>query len=91
MIELSKVLQVQGARIGWKIYVKNTRYIYVKLYMLIMSLGVGISEDEMVTFGNEKVHQADSFTYLVSIISKDGGSSEYVKSRIAKSQGIFHS
>ena len=31
----------------------------------------------------------DSFTYLGSIISKDGGSSEDIKSRIAKAQGVF--
>ena len=30
-----------------------------------------------------------SFSYLGSIISKDGGSSEDVKSRIAKAQGVF--
>jgi hypothetical protein len=30
-----------------------------------------------------------SFTYLGSIISKDGGSSEDVKSRIAKAQAFF--
>jgi len=32
-----------------------------------------------VTLGNEKTDQVDSFTYLGSIISKDGGSSEHVK------------
>ena len=31
----------------------------------------------------------DSFTYVGSNISKDGGSSENVKSRIAKAQGVF--
>jgi hypothetical protein len=30
-----------------------------------------------------------SFTYLSSIISKDGGSSKDVKSRIAKARGVF--
>ena len=48
------------------------------------SLRVGISEDENLTFGNEKIDQVGSFTYLGSIISKDGGNSEDVKSRIAK-------
>ena len=55
-----------------------------------LSLRLGISEDEKVTFGNEKIDQMDSFTYLVSIISKEGGSSEDVKSRKAKTQGFFH-
>ena len=48
------------------------------------SLRLGISEDEKVTLGNEKIDQVSSFTYLGIIISKDGGSSEDVKSRIAK-------
>jgi hypothetical protein len=42
-----------------------------------------------VTLGNEKIDQVDSFTYLDSIISKDGGNSEDVKSRTAKAQGVF--
>ena len=40
--------------------------------------------------GNEKIDQVDSFTYLGRIIIiKDGGSSEYVKSRIAEAQVVF--
>ena len=39
----------------------------------------------------KRFDQVGSFTYLGSIISKDGGSSEDVKSRIAKAQGVFHS
>ena len=42
-----------------------------------------------MTLGNEKIDQVDSFTYLGSIISREGGSSEDVKSRIAKAQGVF--
>ena len=53
------------------------------------SLRLGISEGEKVSLGKEKLDQVCSFTYLCSIISKDGGSSEDVKSRIAKAQGIF--
>ena len=47
------------------------------------SLWQGISEDEKVMLGNENI------PYLGSIISKDDGNSEYVKSRIAKTQGVF--
>ena len=78
MNEFLEVLRVQSARIGLKINVKKTR-----------SLRLGISEDEKVTFGNEKIDQVGSFTYLGSIISKDGGSNAYVKSRIAKARGVF--
>ena len=35
------------------------------------------------------IDQVESFTYLGSIISKDGGSSYDVKSSIAKAQGVF--
>ena len=35
------------------------------------------------------IDQVNSFTYLGSIISKDGRSSENIKSRIAKAQGVF--
>ena len=78
MNELLEVLRVQGARIGLEINVKKTK-----------SLRLGISEEQKVTLGNEKIYQVGSFTYLGSIISKDGGSSEDVKSRIAKVRGIF--
>ena len=73
MNEILEVLRVQGARIGLKINVKTTK-----------SLRLGISEDKKVTLGNEKIDQVGSFAYFGSIISKDGGSSEDVKSRIAK-------
>ena len=73
-----KVLRVQGARIGSKINVKKTK-----------SLRLGISEDEKVPLGNEKIDQVGSFTYLGSIISKDGGSSKDAKSRIAKAKCVF--
>jgi len=80
MNELLEVLQVQGARIGYKINVKKTK-----------SLRLGISEDENVTFGNQKIEQVHSFTFLGSRISEDGGSSEDVKSRIVEAEGVFHS
>ena len=57
-------MRVQGARIGLKISVKKTK-----------SLRLGISEDEKVTLGDEKIDQMGSLTYLGSIISKNGGSS----------------
>jgi hypothetical protein len=78
MNELLEVLRVQGARLSFKINVKKTK-----------SLRLGIDEDEKVTLGNENIDQVSSFTYLGSIFSKDGGSSEDVKSRIAKAQGVF--
>ena len=61
MIKLLEVLRVQGARIGLKINSKRTK-----------SLRLRISKDEKVTVGKEKMGQVDSFTYLGSIISKDG-------------------
>ena len=78
MNELLEILRVQGAKIGLKINVKKTK-----------SLRVEISEEEKVMFDDEKIDQVGTFTYLGSIISKDGGSSEDVKSRIAKAESVF--
>ena len=78
MNEHLKFLRVQGAIRSLIIDVKKTK-----------SLRLGISKDGKGTLGSEKIDQVDSFTYLGSIISKDGGSSENVKSRITKAQGIF--
>ena len=55
----------------------------------IKSLRLGIIEDVKVALGNEKIDQVDRITYLGSIISKDSGSNEDVKRRIAKAQGVF--
>ena len=71
-------MRVQGAKIGLKINFKKTK-----------SLRLGISEDEQVTLGNENNDQVGSFSYIGSIISEDDGTSEDVKSRIAKAQGLF--
>ena len=76
--KLFEVLHIQVARIGLQINVKKTK-----------SLWLGISEDQQVTLGKEEIDQLGSFTYLVSIISKDIGSSQDVKTRIAKAQCIF--
>ena len=78
MNEFLEILRIQGAKIGLKINVKK-----------IKSARLGISEDKKVTLGIEKIDQVGSFTYLGSIVSKDGGSSEDFKSRIAKAQGVF--
>ena len=71
-------MRVQGARIGLKINVKKTKW-----------LRLGVSEYEKEMLANEKIDQVGSFSYLGSIIFKDGGSSEDVKSRIAKAQDVF--
>ena len=61
MNESLEVLPVQGTRICLKINVKKTA-----------SLRLGISEGEEAILGNEKIDPLDSFTYLGSIINKDG-------------------
>ena len=78
MNELLEEMQVQGSKIGLKINVKKTKW-----------LRLGISEDEKATLGNEEINQVGSFTYLGSFISKDGGSSKDVESRIAKAQCVL--
>ena len=76
MNELLDFLWVQGARISPK-------------YTLRRLSRLGISEDEKLTLGNEKIDQMISFTYLGFINIKDNGSSKDVKSRKAKAQVVF--
>ena len=78
MNELLEILRVQRTGVGLKINVKKTK-----------SLRLGISEDQKVTLSNEKIVELDSFADLGSIVSKDGGCSEDVKSTIAKTQSVF--
>ena len=78
MNELLEVLRVKVARIGLKMNVKKTK-----------SLRLGIREDEKLKSSNEIIDEVDSFTYLGCIISKEGGSIEYVKSRIARLRMFF--
>ena len=42
-----------------------------------------------LTLRKEKIDQVDSFTYLGSITSEDGGYFEDVKSTTAKAEGVF--
>ena len=65
MNELLEFSRVEDVRIGLKINVKKTK-----------SIRLEMSEREEMVSGNEKIDQVDSFTYLGSIISKDGGCSE---------------
>ena len=78
MNKLLEVLRGQGGRLCLKIKVKKTK-----------PLGLGTSEDEKVTSGNEKINQVSSFTYLGTLISKDGGSSEDIKSNSLGSGCFF--
>ena len=60
--EFLEVLRVLDAKIGLKINVKETE-----------SLRLGVREDGKVKLGTEMIGRVDSFTFLVSIISNDGG------------------
>ena len=80
MNELLEILRFEGGIINLKINVKKTK-----------SLRLGISEDEKMMLGNEKIDQVDIFTYLGNIISKGDGCLEDVKSRIANAQFVFNS
>ena len=80
MIEFLELLRVSGEKKVLKINVEKTK-----------GQRLEISEIEKVMFGNEKINQLDSFTYLGSIITKDGGCSKDVKSRIVKDQDFFFS
>ena len=55
------------------------------------SLRLGTSEGEEVMLGSQNADELNSFIYLGSIISKNSGCSDDVKSRLAKTRGVFHS
>ena len=78
MNELLEVLRVLGARICLNVNIKKTK-----------SLRLGMNDDEEIMLGNKKIHQMGRFSCQGSIISKDGGCSKDVRSRITKGQGIF--
>jgi hypothetical protein len=73
-----EILKAEGARTGMKINVKKTK-----------SLRLGISDGEKVMLGNERIDQVNGFTYLGSIINKNGRCSGDDKNRIAKAQDAF--
>ena len=50
---------------------------------------LGMTEGEEMVLGNKNIDKMDCFIYLGSIIYKDDGYSENVKSRAAKALGIF--
>ena len=52
-------------------------------------LRLGINEGEELMLTNKKNDQGNSFTYLVCVISEDGGYSEDIKCRIAKTRVFF--
>jgi len=56
----------------------------LKIVKKTSSLRQEINDGEEFTLGSKKIVQVDKFTYLGSIISKDDGYNEYVKSRITK-------
>ena len=57
--KLLEVLRVQGTRIGLEINVKKTK-----------SLRLGISEDERVTLGNERLIRSAASLTLVALLVK---------------------
>lgn len=71
MNDIYEVLRAQGTWTALKINIKKSKL-----------LRLGISKSEEVMLGDKKINQVDSFTYLGSIKSKDGGCSEDANRRI---------
>jgi hypothetical protein len=42
-----------------------------------------------ITLGNTPLQEVDAFTYLGSVINREGGTEEDVKTRIQKARGAF--
>ena len=71
-------LEDLSAQVGLKIHRNKTKV-----------LRTGTSQSQPVMLGGEELEEVDSFTYLGSIISKQGGTEEDIGARIGKARAVF--
>ena len=53
-------------------------------------MGVNTNRQEAVQLQGKEIKEADSFTYLGSVVSKDGGTDEDIRNRINKARHAFN-
>ncbi|XP_056022144.1 uncharacterized protein LOC130055019 [Ostrea edulis] len=78
MRDKTKKLYEKGIKIGLKFNIKKT-----KIMKVMTRKGVTISVE------GEDIEEVDQFTYLVSIVSKTGGTEKDINSRISKGRQAF--
>jgi len=68
----------KAEKIGFIIIVKKTK-----------ALRINTSKTDPFTFTGESIEDVDSFTYLGSVVPRDGGAAQEVSQRIQKVNGVF--
>ena len=73
MRDKTQALEDQGAKVGLKTKLKR----------------IGTKRGDSVLIAGERVEEVDEFTYLGSIVSKQGGTDEDIQARIGKARQAF--
>jgi len=68
----------KAEKIGFIIIVKKTK-----------ALRINTSKTDPFTFRGESIEDVGSFTYLGSVVARDGGAAQEVSQRIRKANGVF--
>jgi hypothetical protein len=68
----------EAEKIGFIIIVKKMK-----------ALRINTSKTDPFTFRGESIEDVDSFTYLGSVVARDGGAVQEVSQRIRKANGVF--
>jgi hypothetical protein len=71
-------LTVKAEKIGLIIIVKKTK-----------ALRINTSKGDPFTLRGKSIEDVDNFTYLGSVVARDGGASQEVLQRIQKANGVF--
>ena len=71
-------INIEAGKVGLAINVKKTK-----------ALRVNTSKTESFILGSESIEDVDSFVYLGSKVTKDGGAAQDVAQRIQKANGAF--
>jgi hypothetical protein len=74
-----KLLQGEAELAGLNINVKKTKDMIINV----------TTTTEKLSIGGKEIEQVDSFTYLGSIVTSDGGSEESIRVQIRKENGAF--
>ena len=78
MQEKTDTIATISARVGLNMHKGKTKI-----------LKVNTADQPAITLGGEALQEVDSFCYLGSIINKEGGTDEDVKTRIGKARAAF--
>jgi len=78
MRDKTRVLEVQGAKVGLKINATETK-----------SLRTGTKRGDGVSVAEGRIEEVDESTYLGRIVSKKGGTDEDIQAQIGKARQAF--